>query len=79
MVIPLSIFLVVWLVLLAIFSLVALVSVIQMLRFGVAGPGTYVSTGFFLIVVALVVGSTLLYLTGVDWSLGLTLGDVTAS
>jgi hypothetical protein len=76
MFIPLSLFFLAWLALLAVFALLALVSVVQMLRFGIAGPGTYLSTALFLLVVAGVVGGTFLYLSGVDWTLGLTLGDV---
>ena len=75
MTIPLSVFLIVWLVLLAIFSILSLVSVIQMLRFGLAGPGTYVSTALFLVVTAVVVGGTLLALVNVDWSLGFSVGQ----
>jgi len=75
MTITLSVFLIIWLVLLAIFAAVAFISVIQMLRFGLAGPGTYLSTALFLVVAALVVGGTLFALVGVDWSLGLSLGQ----
>lgn len=77
MFLPLSLFFIAWLLLLAVFALLALVSVVQMLRFGIAGPGTYLSTALFLLVVAAAVGGTLLCLSGVDWTLGLTLGNVT--
>ncbi|MCI0479237.1 hypothetical protein L0Y59_01710 [Candidatus Uhrbacteria bacterium] len=66
--IPLIYFLIAWLILLAMFALLALVSVVQMLRFGVAGSGTYVSTAVFLGVTAFVVGGVGLYAAGTDWS-----------
>ncbi len=75
MTISLSVFLIIWLVLLAIFAILSLVSVIQMLRFGLAGPGTYLSTALFLVVAAIVVGGTLLALINVDWSLGFPVGQ----
>ncbi|MBU1348473.1 hypothetical protein KJ781_00175 [Patescibacteria group bacterium] len=66
--IPLVIFLFAWFVFLVIFTFLALVSVVQMLRFGVAGPGTYLSTVTFLAVTGLVLGGVGLYLAGVDWN-----------
>ncbi|MFH1077720.1 MAG: hypothetical protein V1745_00345 [Patescibacteria group bacterium] len=66
--IPISFFLLAWFVLLVVFGLLAFISVIQMLRFGVAGSGTYLSTAVFLAVSGLVLGGVGLYLAGVDWN-----------
>jgi branched-subunit amino acid ABC-type transport system permease component len=45
--IPLSVFLLVWLVLLGIHLIFSLITVIQMTRFGIANFGTYASTTAF--------------------------------
>ena len=65
---PLSYFLLAWIILLAIFGLVALISIMQMLRYGVVGIGTYLSTILFLLVSMVVVLGTGIFLTRVDWT-----------
>lgn len=77
--IPLPIFLVVWLILLLAFSVMALVSVVQMLRFGIAGTMAYISTAGFLILSFFVIAGTGLYLLNVDWSLSLDLTKIFAA
>jgi hypothetical protein len=77
--IPLSIFLIAWLVLLGIYALLALVSIVQMVRFGVSGSMTYFSTGIYLAVAAFVLTATVLYFLTVDWSLGLDVGSLFSS
>ncbi len=65
--IPLYAFLIAWLAFIGIYAIMALLSVIQMVRFGIANVGTYLSTVLFLavlIVVLLGTGSTLI---GIDW------------
>ncbi|MEO5927740.1 MAG: hypothetical protein ABIO72_03390 [Patescibacteria group bacterium] len=74
--IPLSYFLLAWIVLLAIYALLTLVSVIQMVRFAVASSMTYFSTAVFLIVAVLAIGATCVYLATVDWNLALNLGSL---
>jgi hypothetical protein len=74
--IPLSVFLLIWIVLLVIYALLALVSVIQMIRFGVASTMTYFSTGVFLVVALIAIAATCVYFTTVDWSLGLNIGGL---
>lgn len=65
---PLSIFLLVWLVFLGIHLVMSFITVVQMMRFGIAGFGTVASTTAFLgltTVILLVSGA--FFLT-VDWS-----------
>lgn len=65
--IPLSYFLLAWLVFFIIFGITAFMSVVQMLRFGVAGAGTYLSTGVFLTLSFLVILGCSIYFLNVDW------------
>lgn len=76
--IPLSIFLIAWLVLLGIYGLLALVSIVQMVRFGVAGSMTYFSTVIYVVVAFIAIGATTLYILTVDWSLALDVGGIFA-
>lgn len=73
---PLSIFLVIWLVLLGFYGLAALFSVIQMVRFGIAGAATYVSTAIYMGIAGLVIAACLLYFLTVDWSAILDVGGI---
>ena len=74
--IPLTLFLFVWLILLVIFLLFALISVVQMLRYSVAGTTAYITTSVFIGVVAVTIFSTGLFLVNVDWSQGFNLGSL---
>lgn len=66
--VPISYFLIAWIILLSLYLIMAMVSVLQMVRFGIAGFGTYASTTIFIaLLVITVVGSGLYFLT-VDWS-----------
>jgi mannose/fructose/N-acetylgalactosamine-specific phosphotransferase system component IID len=69
--IPLSYFLITWTILLAIFGVVLLLTLVQMLKHGLSRTGTYVSTFIFLVVTAGVVIWTAFYLSSVDWSIGI--------
>jgi uncharacterized membrane protein YhaH (DUF805 family) len=64
--IPLYFFAIGWLVLLAVFMVVAAFSILQMLRFGLAHPVTYGTTFLFMAAAAVVVLGTLGYLATVD-------------
>ncbi len=66
--IPLSTFLIAWIVLLAIFGFVLMLTLIQMLRHGLPTTGTYISTFLFLTVIALVILGVGGHLTTVDWT-----------
>lgn len=68
--IPLSYFLIAWLVFLGLYAIMALISVLQMVRFGIAGSGTYLSTVLFLCASFLIVFGTGWFLIGVDWTQG---------
>ena len=65
---PLSYFLVAWVILLAIFGFMTLLTLIQVLRHGLPSVYTYVFTFSFLLITAGVVIWTSLYFTRVDWS-----------
>lgn len=69
--IPLSVFLIAWFVLLGIYGILSLISIMQMIRFGVAGTMTYISTFLFVAVAAFVIVGVGLYLLTVDWGLSL--------
>lgn len=64
--IPLSYFLLAWLAFLLIFLVVAAISILQMLRFGLAHWLTEAATAFFVLIAAVVILGTLGYLSGVD-------------
>jgi len=66
--IPLVYFLFAWLVLVALFSIAALVTVLMALRYGLSGLLTTLSTALFLLVTCVVLLGMGSYLLGVDWS-----------
>ena len=66
--IPLYYVLIAWVVLLGIFGFMTLLTLLQMLRHGLPTPSTYVSTFFFLAVIALVVLGVGAQLTTVNWA-----------
>lgn len=65
--------------LICIYAVFSLISVVQMLRFSVAGPMVYISTFSFVIVATLVILATAAFLWGIDWSQVLDVGSVLAS
>lgn len=71
--IPLWIFLAVWLGLLVIYAIMAGLSVIQMMRYGVAGPGTFGVTFIFLALVGITLIASGIYFLSVDWQQTITL------
>jgi hypothetical protein len=66
--IPLSYFLIAWLVLLGLYFLMSMISVMQMVRFGIAGFGTYAATGIYLVIFVLTVLGCSVYFLTVDWT-----------
>jgi len=66
--IPLSYFLIAWLMAVAIFALISLFTVMINVRYGLAAFGTYASSAMFLIVAVAVILVTGSYLLTVDWS-----------
>jgi hypothetical protein len=66
--IPLSYFLIAWIIGLGIFAFLLLLTLIQTLRHGLPVPSTYVSTFLFLAVIAFVILGVGVHLTTVDWS-----------
>ncbi len=71
--IPLYFFLIAWLVFLGLYGVMALVSLFQFIRFGVAGIGTWLSSLTFIAVVTVVILGTGSVLVGVDWHQSLNL------
>jgi hypothetical protein len=71
--IPLSYFLIAWVILLAIFGVLMVLTLVQLLRFGLASPSTYMSTLVFLVVTTGVVLYTLTSFARVDWSTPISL------
>ncbi len=74
--IPLIYFLLAWLVFLAIFMIIAIISIMQMLRYGLAHPVTEITTAVFICLVIFVVLGTLGYLSGVDLKSGLDFNSI---
>jgi hypothetical protein len=66
--IPLVYFLVVWFVALAIFAISSFLSVMQMVRFGITGAGTFMSTLLFIGISVIVILGTSAFLLNVDWT-----------
>lgn len=66
--VPLILFLAVWAILILGFGLLALITNIMSLRFGISGFMTIASNAAFIGVALLVLGATGFYLMGVDWS-----------
>ncbi len=74
--IPLSFFILGWLVLLAIYGLLSFFSLVQMIRYCVAGPMAYFSSLLFILVAAGVIGSTVLYVSQTDLQAGLDMSSI---
>jgi hypothetical protein len=71
--IPLYIFLFIWLAFLGLYGLMSLVSVYQLMRYGIAQTGTWVTTVVFSTVALLVVLGAGSILISVDWNQSLNL------
>ncbi|MBU2566170.1 hypothetical protein KKG46_01265 [Patescibacteria group bacterium] len=78
--IPLSIFLIVWLVFLAVFLFISALSIMQMLRFGLHGPITRWTTIIYIVVSVGIIVISLVLLSGLDLNATIditnSLGDV---
>ncbi len=66
--IPLSYFLVAWIIFLGIFGVMTTLTLVQMLRYGLSSFWTYASTFIFLVVVVGTLVGLTVYVGGVDWS-----------
>ncbi len=74
MAIPLSFFLIAWLVMVGLFLLASAISLMMYLRFGLAGSMTFLSALLFVGVTALVLFMTAGYLINVDWTQTVQIG-----
>jgi hypothetical protein len=72
--IPLFAFLILWLILVGVYVVLALITMMQMLRFGISSPSAIFLTIFYLIIAIFILGGTALYLFTVDWSIAFDLG-----
>jgi len=66
--IPIIWILIAWAIIMVIYLLMTLLTVNTMMRFGVARPGTYLSTAIFLGVIAIVLILVGAFLISMDWS-----------
>ena len=64
--IPIAVFVILWLVFLAIFMVISLLSVMQMMRFGVQGPETKWAVVLFVGLAVSIIAGTLLYLSQIN-------------
>jgi len=71
--IPLLYFLIAWGAFILIFGVMTLLAILQMMRFGIAGLGTYASTFLFMAVSVVTVLGCIVYFSTVDWSQGVNL------
>lgn len=74
--IPVYYFVIAWLVFLGVFVLIALVSVMQMLRFGLAHWLTYFTTVAFVGLSAIIIIFSLYWISQADLSAGLNLDSI---
>lgn len=74
--IPLAIFVIIWLILVAIFLVVASLSTLQMLRYGVRGPETKWAVVIFVGLTICIMIATLVYLSQIDLQSGLDLAPI---
>jgi len=71
--IPLVYFLIAWGVFILIFGVMALLAILQMMRFGIAGLGTYASTFVFMAVSVVAILGCVVYYSSVDWNQGVNI------
>ena len=69
--IPLVYFLFAWFAALAFFGIMSFLSVVQMVRFGDASMGTYVSTALFLMAGVVAVLAATSFFVHIDWTLSI--------
>jgi hypothetical protein len=66
--IPLVYFLAAWAAFILLYGIMSFLAVLQMMRFGIAGTGTYASTFIFMALGVVTVLGCAFYFTTVDWS-----------
>lgn len=70
---PLYWILLAWLLLVAIYTAMAAVTVVVFLRYGLTGLGTYLSAAVFLVVSFLIIFGSGMYLLTIDWNDGIAI------
>jgi len=76
--IPISIFLAIWAVFMLVFLITSTLTVYQMKKYAIRGPGATVPTAMFIGVSSVILIVTILYLMMADWSRVLDLGGIGA-
>lgn len=76
---PLIYLLIPWIVLVAIFIIMSALSIMQMMRFGLSGADTYLSTLIFAAVSATVIVGCAIYFLAIDWNAPLDFGALIQS
>jgi hypothetical protein len=71
--VPLIYFLIAWGVFILIFGIMAMLAILQMMRFGIAGLGTYASTFLFMAISVVTILGCVVYFLTVDWSQGVNI------
>lgn len=66
--IPLWIFLLIWLIFMGLFSLMSCISVVQMMRYGIRTSGTYLITSIFVITTVITISGSGIFFLNTDWS-----------
>ncbi len=74
--IPIAIFVIIWLILVAIFMVVSMLSIMQMMRFGVKGPETRWAIIIFVGLTICIMAATIMYLSQIDMKSGLDLKPI---
>ena len=76
--IPISIFLAIWAVFMLVFVITSFLTVFQMKKYGIRGPGATMPTALFIGVSSVILIITIIYLMFVNWNLVFDLGNLPA-
>ncbi len=66
--IPLWVFLLIWLVFMGLFGLMSFISIVQMMRYGIRTSGTYLATSVFVISTVIALGGSGIFFLNTDWT-----------
>jgi len=74
--IPIAVFIIIWLALVGIFIIIASLSILQMLRYGISGPVTKWATVAFAGISVAIILSTLVFLSNEDLQIGFNVSGI---
>lgn len=66
--IPLWIFLLIWLAFMSLFGLMSFISIVQMMRYGIRNSGTYLATSVFVLSAVIALGGSGIFFLNTDWT-----------